>query len=79
MIDFKGKALERFKDASELRPDVSVRKGRVKNVVVMKNNLTGGFRLVFDFQPKEDVSEIRAVLKKGDWNQTEVWSYQWLE
>ena len=79
VIDFKGKALERIKDVSELRPDVSVRKGRIKNVVIMKNTLTGGFRLVFDFQPKEDVSEIRAVLKRGDWNQTEVWSYQWLE
>ena len=78
-IDFKGKALERIKDVSELTPEVSVQHGRVKDIVVSKNPLTGGYRLVFDFQPKEDIAEIRAVLKKGRWNQTEVWSYQWLE
>lgn len=79
VIDFKGKALERIKDVSELTPEVSVQHGRVKDIVVSKNPLTGGYRLVFDFQPKEDIAEIRAVLKKGRWNQTEVWSYQWLE
>ena len=79
VIDFKGKALERIKDISELTPEVSAQHGRVKDIVVSKNPLTGGYRLVFDFQPKENIAEIRAVLKKGRWNQTEVWSYQWLE
>ena len=63
---------------SQLKPDLSVQHGRVRNVVLSQNPLTKGYRLTFDFQPKEDVAEIRAVLKKGKWNQTEVWTYQWL-
>ena len=77
-IDFKGKTLDKIKDMSQLKPDLSVQHGRVRNVVLSQNPLTKGYRLTFDFQPKEDVAEIRAVLKKGKWNQTEVWTYQWL-
>lgn len=38
--------------------------GRVRNVVLSQNPLTKGYRLTFDFQPKEDVAEIRASFEK---------------
>lgn len=77
-IDFKGKTLNKIKEIDQLTPDVSAQNGRIRHIVLSANPLTKGYRLTFDFQPKEDVSEIRAVLKKGKWNQTEVWTYQWL-
>ena len=77
-IDFKGKTLNKIKEIDQLTPDVSAQNGRIRNVVLSHNPLTKGYRLTFDFQAKENIAEIRAVLKKGKWNQTEVWTYQWL-
>ncbi len=78
VIDFKGDNLKNLK-IDDLKADVSVSNGEVKNVVVIYNPLTKGYRIIFDFKCKDSVSELRAVLKKDGINQSEVWSYQWLK
>jgi glucans biosynthesis protein len=43
---------------------------------VIKNPATGGWRLVFQIQPKtRDAFDIRAFLRKGPEAATETWSY----
>ena len=79
VIDFAGGKLAKVKDAASLKADVTVEHGLIKDVVVAKNPLTKGYRITFDFQPKENISEIRAFLKQGDEDITEIWSYQWLK
>ena len=79
VIDFEGGKLAEIKDLSSLTADVNVQHGRIKDIVVSQNPLTGGYRLTFDFQAKENIAEIRADLKQGNDIVTEIWSYQWLK
>ena len=79
-IDFKGGKLSNFKNPEELIAKIDVQHGRTKDAIIIKNPLTGGYRLIFDFQAKENIAEIRASLvDKSGVEQTEVWSYQWLQ
>ena len=83
VVDFKGGLLDKVKDVSELKPDVSVDNGTIENVVVQENSLDGGYRLFFDFEPDGQTGELRALLRSAREKDkeivlTEVWSYQYL-
>lgn len=78
-IDFKGKELTKIKNPQDIIPMVEATEGKIKNIVLVKNPLIGGYRLFFDFIPKGNVSELRASLKLNDKSISELWSYQWLE
>ena len=78
VIDFRGKELNQISNVADLTPKVEASVGDIKDVVVIKNPLTGGYRLVFDFKPASDLSELRASLWQEDKLLSEVWSYQWL-
>ncbi len=83
VIDFKGGLLDKISDETQLIPDVSVDNGEIKNVVVQKNGVDGGYRLFFDFEPSGRTAELRASLKSAreadkDAVLTEVWTYQYL-
>lgn len=79
-IDFKGGSLDKL-GIDNISPVVEAQNANIKNVVVIKNPLTKGYRLFFDFEPKHNVSEIRAILKSkvDDKVVSELWSYQWLD
>ena len=78
VIDFRGKELNKISNVADLTPMVEASVGDIKDVVVIKNPLTGGYRLVFDFKPASDLSELRASLWQEDKLLSEVWSYPWL-
>lgn len=85
VIDFKGGKLKDITNLDQLVPDVSALYGHITNVVVQKNTIDDGYRLFFDYKPKDlKTDELRASLKlKNEENReeiiTEVWSYQFLQ
>lgn len=84
VIDFKGAGLNQVKNVSDLKPDVSVDFGQIRNVIVQKNEIDQSVRLFFDFRPENKTAELRAALKKENQKTkesetlTEIWSYQYI-
>ncbi|MFN3919436.1 MAG: glucan biosynthesis protein [Methylohalobius sp.] len=79
VIDFAGQMIERYDENAKLEAEVDTSMGAVDNVVVHKNPETGGWRLSFELDPREDESpiELRAFLRSGKEALTETWLYQW--
>ena len=81
VIDFEGQALERLPAETVLEGVITIGSGdgseaTVVEQQVVKNPVTGGWRLVFQVQPKtRDAFDIRAFLRKGTDASTETWSY----
>lgn len=79
VIDFAGKKLEAIPADRVLRGVVSVapaEAGELLEQHVMKNPVTGTWRLVFQMRPKSaDPVELRAFLDRGGDTLTETWSY----
>jgi glucans biosynthesis protein len=81
VIDFEGKALERLPAETVLEGVVTIESGdgseaRLVEQQVIKNPVTGGWRLVFQVQPEtSDAFDIRAFLRQGSAASTETWSY----
>lgn len=83
VIDFKGGKLDGVTDPSLLIPSVDATEGNLKDIVVQKNPIDGGYRLFFDYKPSGKTAELRASLKSNqpstkDEVLTEVWTYQFL-
>ncbi len=83
VIDYQGNAFEGIDNSELLSADVSADKGQIKNIVIQRNALTGGYRLFFDFEPTHETTELRASIKSNRDSDkghvlTEVWSYQYL-
>jgi glucans biosynthesis protein len=73
VIEFAGGNL-----TGELVPDVSASAGAVSNIVVQPNPETGATRLSFELDTKDiDMSELRAVLKRGTEQVSETWLSRW--
>jgi glucans biosynthesis protein len=81
VIDFEGTALGRLPAETVLEGVVTIGSGDGSEATlveqqVIKNPATGGWRLVFQIQPKtRDAFDIRAFLRKGAEASTETWSY----
>jgi glucans biosynthesis protein len=80
VIDFAGKQLEALPADTVLRGVVTVASGpdtaELLDQHVVKNVVTGGWRLTFQVRPKQkNAVELRAFLDKGGEALTETWSY----
>jgi len=80
VIDFGGKALEALPADQILRGDITIASGEetaeILDQNVIKNPVTGGWRLTFQIRPKSSGPiELRAFLDKGNETLTETWSY----
>jgi glucans biosynthesis protein len=57
---------------------VSVIAGEAIGLVARKNEVTGGWRVLFDLRPDGDGPvELRGVLRLAGETLTETWIYQW--
>jgi periplasmic glucans biosynthesis protein len=80
VIDFVGKKLDAISADNVVRGVVTVSSGEESAELldqhVVKNTVTGGWRLTFQVRPKrKDPVELRAFLDKGGDTLTETWSY----
>jgi glucans biosynthesis protein len=80
VIDFGGKALDAVPGDQILRGDVTIASGEdaaeIIDQHVVKNPVTGGWRLTFQLRPKTGSPiDLRAYLDKGSETLTETWSY----
>ncbi len=80
VVDFGGKQLEALPSDTVLRGVVTIASGQdsaeLLDQHVVKNVVTGGWRLTFQVRPKQkNVIELRAFLDKGGEALTETWSY----
>jgi glucans biosynthesis protein len=80
VIDFEGKKLNALPAEAAVRPVVSVASepdtGEVVDQHLVKNPVTGGWRLTFQVRPKKSVPlELRAFLAMEKAALTETWSY----
>ncbi len=88
IIDFQGKTINAIAAQTHLSADISITKGyKIVERQVMKNVVTGGWRLVFQIQfdkqgplqniltEKRSAVGLRAFLKKGSDVLTETWDY----
>jgi glucans biosynthesis protein len=77
VIDFVGDTLKSLK-ADAVRATVNVDKGETRNIVAQPNPATGGWRLSFQLQTKnEPLIELRARLLQKDDVLSETWVYRW--
>lgn len=75
VLDFEGVAQA---GPEGMQPAVSTSAGKLANLVMYRNQETGGWRLSFELAPEGDKPiELRGYLKSGDDALTETWSYQW--
>jgi periplasmic glucans biosynthesis protein len=83
VVDFAGKELDALPATTVLRGVVSVAaNGDTAEIVdqhVVKNSVTGGWRLTFQVRPKRMPVELRAFLDKDGNALTETWSYLLLQ
>jgi glucans biosynthesis protein len=80
VVDFGGKALEAVPGDQILRGDVTIASGEdsaeIVDQHVVKNPVTGGWRLTFRLKPKTSGAiDLRAYLDQGSETLTETWSY----
>jgi glucans biosynthesis protein len=79
VIDFAGKQLDALPAETVLRGVITVASGpdaaELLDQYVVKNSVTGGWRLTFQVRPKrKEPVELRAFLDKGGEALTETWS-----
>lgn len=75
VIDFDGAYLEQLDGLNAL---VEASAGRVRNISLQRNDVEGGLRLSFDFDPQlATLSELRVVLTKVGAPVSETWLYRW--
>jgi glucans biosynthesis protein len=80
VVDFVGKKLESLPADTVMRGVVTIASGadsaELLDQHVVKNEVTGGWRLTFQVRPKgKEPVELRAFLDKGGDALTETWSY----
>jgi len=79
VVDFSGEKLAALPAATVLRGVVTVAEGsdagEIVNQQVVKNPVTGGWRLSFEVRPKKKPLTLRAFLDQGGSALTETWTY----
>ena len=79
VVEFAGKTLPKRADPS-IKPQVTTSRGELKNIVVLYNDLTARWRVVFELAAEgDDPIELRCLLTRDGHALTESWSYQWTE
>jgi glucans biosynthesis protein len=82
VVDFSGKRLNELPADTVLRGVITIgsgtgEEGELISQQVMKNPVTGGWRLAFRIRPKtKDPIELRAYLAKDGETLTETWTYR---
>lgn len=76
-VDFDGPALRKLPANAPLQADVAVANGQSTDLVVHRNEATGGWRMVVQMrtQDKEKPVEVRASLRNGKEILGETWNY----
>jgi glucans biosynthesis protein len=64
-------------DAKAIKGVVTAEKSEISNIVTQPNPETGGWRLSFQCNIKDQPIELRAVLNENDKPISEVWTYRW--
>jgi glucans biosynthesis protein len=79
VVEFTGDKLRALSADASVEPILSATSGRIKDPVVHKNQITGDWRLSFEFEPEpgQDPVDFRAYLKVGEEVLTETWLGQW--
>lgn len=78
VLDFNQGELPKLSDEQPVKAVVDVSRGRISEPVVLKNQVTSGWRVFFYFYPDgEQTAEFRAFLKVHDRVLTETWNYLW--
>ncbi len=76
VLDLLGDTL--FADPEEIQTTVTCSKGVIENLILQRNPETGGMRLSFDLDTKnEPLIELRGVLTHADSPVSETWLYRW--
>lgn len=73
VIDFAGTNRDATATEATIRPHCTVTGGTAKNAQAMYNEVTGGWRVVFDFEPGEGEKEIRVYLESSGKPVSETW------
>ena len=78
VIDFTGDTLASLATNAAVRAKVQTPRGEVRNLVVQKNDITGGWRVFFDLagELNED-TDLRAFLLNGNQTISETWVYRY--
>lgn len=77
VLEAVGKALASV-DPKALQTTVTASKGAIKNLVLQPNTETGGMRISFELDTKnENLIELRGQLKTQDKPVSETWLYRW--
>jgi len=85
LIDFQSEKLDSFSQISELKADISIGRGKLKEHHLQKNTAAGGWRLSLLVQKENGIMEkmisnprpleLRAFLRNNSHVLTETWSY----
>ncbi len=76
-VDFDGPALRKLPVNAPLKADVGIANGQSTDLVVYRNEVTGGWRMVVELrrQDKEKPTEVRAFLRHDKEVLSETWNY----
>ena len=76
-VDFDGPALRKLPVNAPLQADVAIGNGQSTDLVIHRNDATGGWRMVLQMrtQDKEKPIEVRALLRTGKEVMGETWNY----
>ena len=76
-VDFDGPALRKLPVNAPVQADVGIVNGQSTDLVVYRNDATGGWRMVVELrrQDKEKPTEVRALLRNDKEVLSETWNY----
>jgi len=76
-VDFDGPALRKLPVNAPVQADVGITNGQSTDLVVYRNDVTGGWRMVVELrrQDKEKPTEVRALLRNDKEVLSETWNY----
>jgi periplasmic glucans biosynthesis protein len=78
VIDFEGGQLTDLPADAPVEASVTLAGGELTLPITRKNDVTGGWRVIFDLHPAgSDPVELRCTLRLGDKPLSETWVYQW--
>ncbi len=76
-VDFDGPALRKLPVNAPVQADVGIANGQSSDLVVHRNDVTGGWRVVVELRrlDREKPTEVRAFLRNGKEVLSETWNY----